>query len=242
MTSDDAIRIQLADAMHQEAVRAGASSPKVRRADWQTAIVTAVNGNGTVNIGIIVARCLDSYPAPAVGDHIFLTNSGAGNWAAVGRVSQAGFGIGQAATRWKTSSTPRASSTSETADPDLTIPVTANARYVIEGWIVTSNANQVGDLRCTISGPAGASGRWGMIMPSTTLTSDPDAVRVATNAIGVTLTYGQPGGAQYGGNLSGMIATGVTAGNCAFSWAQQTSNATPTVVEPNSWLRLTRVA
>jgi len=242
VTSDDALRIQLADAMHQEAVRAGAASPKVRRADWQTAIVTAVGGDGTVNVGVIVARCLDSYPAPAVGDQIFLTNSGAGNWVAVGRTSSADLGIGQFATAWKESSTARASTTSATDDPDLTIPVVANARYVVEGWIVTTNANQVGDLRCTISGPAGSTGRWNLIMPSTTLGTDPVEVRVSTNSLGSTLSYGQPSTGQYGGQLGGMIATGGTPGGCAFAWAQHTSNATPTIVEPNSWLRLTRVA
>ncbi|TVL89733.1 hypothetical protein [Streptomyces sp. SAJ15] len=76
----------LADAIRFQAVAAGASTPTVRGADWQTATVTAV-GAGTVDCGTVTARRMDSYQNPAIGDRIVLTQSGNGNWAALGRLS-----------------------------------------------------------------------------------------------------------------------------------------------------------
>lgn len=77
----------LADAIRAGAVQAGADSPQVRGADWQTAVVTAVGTGGTVTAGGIAARRMASYESPAVGDLIYLTNSSSGNWLAVGPVA-----------------------------------------------------------------------------------------------------------------------------------------------------------
>lgn len=76
----------LADAIRLQAVTAGASSPAVRGADWQTATVTAV-GTGTVDCGAITARCLDSYQGRAIGDRVVIAQSGNGNWICLGRTS-----------------------------------------------------------------------------------------------------------------------------------------------------------
>jgi hypothetical protein len=75
---------ELADAIRSGAIQAGADSPQVRGADWQTAVVTVVGTDGTVTAGGIIARRLASYTEPAVGDLIALTQSGAGSWLAVG--------------------------------------------------------------------------------------------------------------------------------------------------------------
>lgn len=143
---------------------------------------------------------------------------------------------------YKTGATSRAATTANIDDPDLTIAVSAGGVYLIGGTIFTSNANQTGDLKCTIAGPSGASGRWVMLLPSTTSAADPDSVRVASAAIGGTLAYGHPTAGVIGGELQGLVTIGSTAGNVAFNWAQQTSNATGTVVEANSFLSLTRIA
>jgi len=78
---------QLAQGIAAASRQAGQDDPTVRGADWQTAVVTAVNGDGTVNVGAIRARCLDSYVAPSVGDQIVISQSGIGNWIAHGRLS-----------------------------------------------------------------------------------------------------------------------------------------------------------
>lgn len=68
---------------------AGTTDPNVRGADWQTAVVTAVGTDGTVDIGSVRARRMETYVNPLVGDQIIITQSGAGNWVAWGRTAPA---------------------------------------------------------------------------------------------------------------------------------------------------------
>jgi hypothetical protein len=78
----------LAQGIAQASRQAGRDDPEVRRAEVQSGIVTAVNViSGTVDVGSIRARRLDTYQAPAVGDQVLLVQSGAGSWWAAGRTS-----------------------------------------------------------------------------------------------------------------------------------------------------------
>lgn len=81
--------LELAASMTEAARTAGANDPQVHGADWQTAVVTAVNVDGTVDVGSIRARRLLSYSNPAVADLIAITQNGAGNWIALGRLAPA---------------------------------------------------------------------------------------------------------------------------------------------------------
>lgn len=90
---------QLAQSITAASRQAGQDDPRVRGADVQSGIVTAVNVTaGTVDIGAIRARRLDTYQMPAVGDQVLLVQSGTGNWWAAGRVTSA------ADTAWATAS------------------------------------------------------------------------------------------------------------------------------------------
>lgn len=80
------LNADLADALYQQAITAGTSAPSVRGADWQTATVTAV-GTGTVDCGVVTARCLDSYQGRSIGDRVVIAQSGNGNWICLGRTS-----------------------------------------------------------------------------------------------------------------------------------------------------------
>lgn len=78
----------LAQGIAQASRQAGRDDPEVRRAEVQSGIVTAVSVTaGTVDVGSIRARRLDTYQAPAVGDQVLLVQSGAGSWWAAGRTS-----------------------------------------------------------------------------------------------------------------------------------------------------------
>jgi hypothetical protein len=81
--------LQLAAGITAASRQAGATDPTVRRADWQTAVVTAVGTDGTVDIGSVRARRLKRYNNPTVGDQVMVTQNGAGNWVAVGRLAPA---------------------------------------------------------------------------------------------------------------------------------------------------------
>lgn len=79
----------MADAIRAASLEAGAGAPEVRGAEWSTATVTAL-GAGTVTCGVIVARRLDSYHSPTVGDRVYVAQSGMGNWIALGRAATTG--------------------------------------------------------------------------------------------------------------------------------------------------------
>lgn len=77
---------QLADEMARLAVDQGTATPSVRGGDWRMATVASVGSDGTVTTTDgIVARRLDRYDLPAVGDLIRIDRSGIGSWLAIGR-------------------------------------------------------------------------------------------------------------------------------------------------------------
>lgn len=85
--------MSLADAIRSEANRAGASNPAVRGGDWRLALVATVGSDGTITTDDgIVARRLESYRNPAVGDTIRISVSSAGGWMADGRLGQGAGG------------------------------------------------------------------------------------------------------------------------------------------------------
>ena len=101
---------QLADAVHGLVERKGSSTPAVRGAEWRTGVVTAVGTTaGTVDVGDVRARRLESYQSPSVGDLIVITQSGSGNWVALGRTSTgadtAWANIGNFSANWSSART-----------------------------------------------------------------------------------------------------------------------------------------
>lgn len=85
-SSAHSVQRDLVAAMRGQSQRAGEQAPSVRGADWRTATVTAV-GAGTVTADGIVARCLETYTMPLVGDVAVISQSSNGNWIAFGRLS-----------------------------------------------------------------------------------------------------------------------------------------------------------
>jgi hypothetical protein len=73
--------------MDRKSRRTGEQAPSVRRSDWHTAVVTAVNANGTVTADGLDWRRAETYQAPAVADLIVVSQSGSGNLIAHGRLA-----------------------------------------------------------------------------------------------------------------------------------------------------------
>ena len=83
--SSQGVHRDLAWALRQQAKRAGEREPSVRGSDWRQAVITAVNADGTVDAdGIPSIRRLAAYTDPAIGDTIVISQSGTGNWLALG--------------------------------------------------------------------------------------------------------------------------------------------------------------
>ena len=87
--------VRLAARLRQSARRSAAADPVARGADWRTQTVAAVGADGTITTSDGVrARRLGTYQAPAAGDWIVITRSGAGSWLALGRLAGSAEPVG----------------------------------------------------------------------------------------------------------------------------------------------------
>jgi hypothetical protein len=147
--------------------------------------------------------------------------------------------------------TAKASNTTFSADPHLTLAMEANATYVIKlvGFL-TGSATAGGDYKWRFTFPAGATVSAGQIGMGQGNTSD-----VATSTADFAAGYGQTtsptASTQWLGAIAaaptmhiveGLAITGGTAGSLTLEWAQVTSNGVGTTLLPGSYLRLERVA
>ncbi|MGW4603739.1 hypothetical protein ACWENS_10760 [Streptomyces sp. NPDC004532] len=233
----------LAYALGQQSKRTGESEPSVRGADWRIATVTAVGSDGTVTAdGIASIRCMETYVQPTAGDLIYITQSSIGNWLAWGRGSTGVFPLGATIDRVKTANTARASQTSVSADPHLTIPVVPGT-YRIDA-VLFYDADAAADLQIGWTAPASTTGTW---WPSGSDSSN--TTQAATARWGAVTNVGS-GTLPVAGIGAGTIVTCrpvgtavvTTAGTLALAWAQQTSSTTATTVRQFSALSLRRVA
>jgi hypothetical protein len=148
----------------------------------------------------------------------------------------------------KASGTSRTSTTTKTADPDLTVPVSAN--YIYEGQLVISyTAAAAGDISLDLAYPANATCSAVQIGPHNAIaTSGSQASDVEFQALmldAVTPTGAMPFGGT-GGGIGALIlirlVVGATLGNLVVEWAQLVSNGTATTLNAGSWLTIRRVA
>lgn len=152
-------------------------------------------------------------------------------------------GINGTKTLYKSADTSRANVTTISPDPDLSMPLLANAQYAFDGLLLYTSPSQTPDLLLALEAPAGAVGFWTVGAPTSGTTSDPDTIRVIASDLNAGRVYGVPTVNQsIGAQLTGFITMGGTAGNLNVSWAQNTSSASATIFKAGSWLRVTRVA
>lgn len=142
----------------------------------------------------------------------------------------------------KASSTSRASTTTISADPDLQLPVEANAQYLLEGYWRFSGAAAAGiDIQITV--PTGTTGSYSDSGRLAAAQVD-SGTRTSTRlTFGVETTFSTPSTSAAQVLIpSGRVIVGSTAGTLSIDWAQNVSNATATVMEADSWIRLSRIS
>jgi hypothetical protein len=132
-------------------------------------------------------------------------------------------GIGTVLYADKDAATPRDTTVTPTADPDLVVTLEANATYTVE--CVTAWTSGGGGFRVAWSAPSGASMTW----------TDNDGVGAVTPGQNVTFSTGS------GTTLQGRVKTGASAGTLSLLWAQNTSNASATQLREGSYLLVRRV-
>lgn len=143
-----------------------------------------------------------------------------------------------APTAYKVADTSRSSTTTLTADPDLTVSVLANAVYVVDLY-VSHTYDAAADFKFSWSGPAGAT------MTNWTAdwrTTDGAEVSGSFATLGAVVPI-----TSASGSLSqpiwahGVLVVGSPSGTFAWTWAQNTSSANPATVRAGSLLRLERI-
>lgn len=134
-----------------------------------------------------------------------------------------------------------ASSTTLQDDDQLFASLPANSTWWMEGYIRTNGANTgTGDMKIDFSIPAGAS----LVYTSFATTTAAPAVQyeATANNSGTSRVIGTNGSTpDMGFAPQAYIVIGATAGLVTFRWAQNTSNATATIVRAGSVLRFTRI-
>lgn len=141
----------------------------------------------------------------------------------------------------KPADTSRASTTTQSADPDLVLALAANASYYITGYITYfGNTQGNGDLKFSFTAPAGSTAQWVPLFVTTsgslTNTLNPQSPGTSNN-----VTAGTSAAADRAVTVWANISTAGTAGNWTLFWAQGTSSGTATIVRANSLLVAQRI-
>ncbi|MDB4872541.1 MAG: hypothetical protein JWL97_3545 [Gemmatimonadales bacterium] len=130
-------------------------------------------------------------------------------------------------------------------DTDFAYTVAANATYVLNGFLICSNAAATADFQCQWTAPASATLSWAVEGQPTTASAISGTI--TTNVKSLTDpcqlgTWGTGTNAMTG-IVNGVLVISATAGTFQFQWAQVTTDGTnATVLQSGTWMTLTRVA
>lgn len=144
---------------------------------------------------------------------------------------------------WKSADESVTSSTTLQNDDHLVLPLAANARYLLDGYLSYTGptfAAGPADLKADWAIPSGASVRWSHNGPGSNTPNGIAATETNHSTAHVLGTYGT--GTNITSRPAGWVTTGSTAGNLQLRWAQNVSNGTPVTMRAGSWIKLKRVA
>lgn len=130
----------------------------------------------------------------------------------------------------------RASTTTITDDPALTVPIAANEELIIRGEVVWKSASVTPDLKFTVNGPAsptevtvwavGAASEGTTATQNAKYSSFGNTVTAVIAAANANTIY----------RFTVIVRNGANAGNVAIGWAQNVSDSTPVIRCIGSWL------
>lgn len=129
-------------------------------------------------------------------------------------------------------------------DPDLFLSVEANAIYRLQFYLKVTG-NTTGDFKMQLTGPSGSTGSFGAYGLDTTATATggagatPEFIRTTLNN---PRSYGTTSTASPQVILgTGLVRIDATAGTLQLQWSQDTSTATNTILQQDSWMELHRI-
>jgi hypothetical protein len=143
----------------------------------------------------------------------------------------------------KTVDEPRTNTTTAAVDPELYVDLEANTTYLLELYLFVSGL-AAADIKTSWNIPASTTFyRWSL-GPDTSAVGNSNvtmrsAIHLATSEPG----YGLNTDTSWVGiKETCMVYLGATAGRVQFKFAQNTANATPTIVKSYSFMKVTKVA
>lgn len=143
---------------------------------------------------------------------------------------------------WKITNTSAVTSATLVNDLDLVLPVVAAAVYDFSAFIAyEGNTTGSGDLKAQWTVPAGASLTYQASGGSTSGFGTP--VSLGARSAGTAYAYGTDGsGVPCAVTMTGTLIMGSTAGSLQLQWAENTANATGTLLLAGCRLKLERCA
>lgn len=138
----------------------------------------------------------------------------------------------------KAADTSRNNDASNSNDPELKFGVQANALWIFEVMLLVDGG--AGDLIVSMNGPAGSNltyiGAGANNAAAASAAAGEWVGRAPSGPATTNIPFGTIAGQHVGIHIRGRIKTVATAGFCSVSWAQLTSNATPTTLLAGSWI------
>jgi hypothetical protein len=147
----------------------------------------------------------------------------------------------------KPGTTSRASTTTLTADPDLTLPILDHAKYEFE-LLLRYECDTAGKLNLRVTGPSSALlfGVGQGIAGGNVATTVATATQAALMYENINSSPGQVGGCgagiHVGYRIAGTLTTIADAGSIGIEWAQGASSATATQLFTRSSLSIVKVS
>jgi len=140
---------------------------------------------------------------------------------------------------YKTSSTSRSSTTTNSPDPDLVIPLAVSAFYRFEmyaSYTGSSTASQ--GIKGAFTVPTGTTLRYHLIGVS----NSGSTAQVGGTWTGTdTIILGTTNAVNSGFSLLGTLFTSTTAGSISYNWSQSVSESTAVSLQAQSCMILTRI-
>lgn len=140
----------------------------------------------------------------------------------------------------KTSDKTANASTTLSDDAQLTLPVLASTTYLIEAFLIYDSATNA-DAKFGFTVPASATWQAAPFGQGTGATVSAGSLETAVSTASGIALGGIGAGTKISALVTGTLVVAGTAGTCALSWAQNTSQASNTVLRTGSFLKLTRI-
>lgn len=118
-----------------------------------------------------------------------------------------------------------------TADPDLSIPVGANESWTFIVDFVVLTTNNAPDVKFCLTGPSGATVTWNAYATNVT---DGVITYIAATAGGTPVAIDMSSNKPQLVHITGTVSGTYSAGNVTLDWAQNVTNASPTVLKAAS--------